>query len=66
MLDFAAAVRQQFHCYVVIVEKRRRRNVVHLVFVDPVLLRLGEKTRLFRVSRAPSKPIPALIIHPTG
>lgn len=41
MLEFAAAVRQQFHCYVVAVEKRRRRNVVQLVFVDPVLLRSG-------------------------
>lgn len=66
VLYSAAAVRQQFHCYVVIVEKRCRRNVVQLVFVGPVLLRLGGKTRLFRVSRAPSKPTPALIIHPTG
>lgn len=66
VVDFAAAVRQRFHCYVAIVEKRRRRNVVLLVFVDTVLLHLGKKTCLFRVSRAPSKPTPVLIIHPTG
>lgn len=66
VLDSAAAVRQQFHCYFVIVEKRCRRNVVQLVFGGPVLLRLGGRTCLFRVSWAPSKPTPALIIHPTG